>query len=67
MRNNESTISPIPPARPLPLSTSQEIISQWIDPSAIPQGLTPTEALHKLYHHMISDSININNWLENVQ
>ncbi|XP_019864490.1 PREDICTED: protein polybromo-1-like [Amphimedon queenslandica] len=67
MRNNESTISPMPPARPLPLSTSQEIISQWIDPSAIPQGLTPTEALHKLYYHMISDSININNWLDNVQ
>lgn len=67
MRGNESTLSPMPPARPLPLSVNQEEASQWIDPSAMPQGMTPTEAINQLYHHMINESVKISNWLDNAQ
>lgn len=67
MRNNEDTISPQPPKFPQNIGSEAHHVSQWIDPKAIPEGMTTSEALFQLYHHMISDAVNISNWLDTVQ
>lgn len=66
MRNNEDTISCLTPPTTRVQFTEAKA-SQWIDPSIIPDGLTPTEALYQLYHHMINDSVTISQWLDTVQ
>lgn len=68
MRNNESTLSPtVPSVRPHPPPITAARAAQWIDPAIIPEGMTPTEALQQLYHHMLRDAVKISNWLDNVQ
>lgn len=67
MRKNASIITPTPPTRPLPMSIEPHKVSQWIDPKAIPEGMSPNDALSALYHHMIRDAVNISNWLDTNQ
>ena len=68
MRNNESTLSPIVPSViPHPPQITAARAAQWIDPAIIPEGMTPAEALQKLYHHMLHNAVKISNWLDNVQ
>ena len=38
--------------------------SQWVDPSAVPEGMTMTQALMKLRDHMQTDSMKLSQWLE---
>jgi hypothetical protein len=67
MRNNEPTISSwVGPPTSLPQSLTDNV-SQWIDPAAIPRGMTPNDALHQLYHHLIQDAVNISMWMDNIQ
>ena len=66
MRNSEDTIScMLPPSKTHEHLTKN--VSQWIDPAAIPDGLTTDQALYQIYNHMINDAVKISQWLDNVQ
>ena len=65
MRNNESTMTPTKtqttkPHQPI----TPDIASEWIDPNAIPVGVSVIQALHHLHDYMMNDALKIKKWLE---
>ena len=53
------------PQKTTPTPTLEQQASRCVDPSAVPEGMTMSQALMKLHDHMISDSMKLSQWLEN--
>ena len=65
MRSNARYMTLLQPQKSTPTPTLEQQASRWVDPSAVPEGMTMSQALMKLHDHMISDSMKLSQWLEN--
>ena len=63
MRSNARYMTSLQPQKITPPSVEQQA-SRWVDPSAVPEGMTMTQALMKLRDHMNTDSMKLSQWLE---
>ena len=63
VRSNARYMTSLQPHKITPPSVEQQA-SRWVDPSAVPEGMTMTQALMKLRDHMNTDSMKLSQWLE---